>query len=207
LEAVFQLLRGVEVSTPWFNSWRELFTRTPGLDATDQDLQSLADPDSVMGWTSANVLKRLHCSEPQQASVRELMEDTSETVQWRAAHVLGSFPSEANSAALINKLTTALIHVRFGATRSLVEMAAKSQADLSNVIFVAIRDHIGAIKEHANVLSEFERAIFIDEARAPAGWARFVAIVVLQLQAEATTVEEHENLDRLLATLVSTYGM
>ncbi len=207
LEAVFQLLHAVEISTPWFTSWRALFTRTPALAATDQELQSLADPDSVMGWTSANVLKRLHCSEPQQASVRGLMENTSETVQWRAAHVLGSFPSEANSAALIAKLSTTLIHVRFGATRSLVEMAAKSQPNLSEVIFSAIRDHMAAIKEHGSVLNEFERAIFIDEAKAPASWAHFVAIAVLRIQAEVETVEEREHWDRVLANLVSTYGM
>ena len=206
LEEVFQLLRSVEIPTPWFNSWRELFTRTSGLPATDNELLALADPDSVMGWTSANVLKRLQCSEPQQARVRELMGNTSETVQWRAAHVLGSFPSEPNSAALIAKLDSTLIHLRFGATRSLVEMAANAQPDLSNNIFSAIRDHMVAIKEHQSVLNEFERAVFIDEARTPVGWARRVAIAVIRLQMEAAAVEEREHWDRVLAKLVSTYA-
>jgi len=207
LEQVFALLASVETSHEWFHAWRGLFSRPVGSPATENEIKSLVDVDSVIGWTSANVLKRLHCSEEQQASIRGFLDSANPTVQWRATHVLGSFPSEPNRSSLIHCLGSESVHVRFGATRSLVEMAARSDFATSQLIFSLIGDNMDSLKKYRTVLKEFERAIFIQRNQSPKGWTRSVASAVKVLQQTALTVEDREHWDQTLARLVSEYGI
>lgn len=207
LQDVFALLAKVETNHQWFRAWRDLFSRAVGSSATDYEIRSLTDVDSVIGWTSANVLKRLVCSEEQQTSIRALLESSSPIVQWRATHVLGSFPSELNRTVLLRCLKNPSVHVRFGATRSLVEMAARSDFATSQLIFSAIGENMESLAEHRSVLQEFERAIFIQPDRSPKGWPRSVAIALRALQQRAVTVEDREHWDQTLARMVSEYGV
>ena len=123
-EAVIARVARAPYAEPWFVGWRDVFTIPVGAPAPDQLVQQILEPDSVIGWTAANVVKHLTVDDARQASLRDEATNESPTVRWRVAHALGAFPSPANAAILFTLLTDADEWVRFGATRSLVELRA-----------------------------------------------------------------------------------
>lgn len=208
LSEVFATLQAVQPRNEWFDNWRRLFTRQVASPAEDKDIRALSETDSVMGWTTANVLRRLTCSASQEALVRGLLADQDATVQWRAVHVLGGFTSRKNAEVLVDALYNApAVEVRFGAIRSLIEMAGRDGGELARWIFERIASHVSNVREHGSVLGEFERAIFIDESRAPNNWTSLVAVVISALQSVAPNAEDRDRWDRLLTKLVTTYGL
>ena len=89
-----------------------------------------------LGWTIANVLKRLKLSSSEQWHLRKHVRDRAVAVRWRLAHVLGSFPTLNNFDVLKNLLTgDPDAWVRYGAVRSLVEMAARGSASIRKRVF------------------------------------------------------------------------
>lgn len=161
LEDVFGLVRSGPAST-WFAVWRDLFTRSFNSPASPDDIRLLSAPDSVLGWTSANVLRRLNCTENQQREIRGFTTSKDFTVAWRAVHVLGAYPTEANRVALVQSLASDSTHVRFGATRSLVEMGALGGGEFASQVFHSIAENIPLIRSSPSSLTEFERALFVD---------------------------------------------
>src|SRR5262249_18156015 len=116
LNELFVILGDIRLDTPWFNDWRSLFTKALGSPATDVELEHLKDEDSVMGWTSSNVLKRLRLKPMQQQRLRESVGAVGavrDVVKWRVVHVLGSFPSEPNARLLLACLQDETVEVRF----------------------------------------------------------------------------------------------
>ena len=207
LQAILQEIRTMPGQSAWFPDWQRLFTRNTEAPAEEQDILGLATGDSVIGWTTANVLRRLSLSEAQVAEVRALVESPNPTVQWRAVHVLGVHPSEANKNRLLGCLADDSTNVRFGAIRSLVEMAARGSSDLAHQIFVDIADRITLLTAHSTTLAEFERAIFVQPDRAPAGWTRSVSFVLIALQRACDGIEERDRWDQVLSKMVNTYGL
>jgi hypothetical protein len=154
------------------------------------------------------VLKRLRLSDAQQGLLREFLGSDEEVIRWRAAHVLGAFPSPENVDILLRLLEADARAVRYGATRSLVEMAALTIDDrLRRVIFEGFANRAGAIQEHRSVLEEFERAIFINKQKAPQGWTRLAASVIERFQRQSTTWEQGEHWSRLVQRLIDEYGV
>lgn len=207
LEAVLHEIAKIRGETDWFPAWQRLFTRDIGTPAEPRDIEGLTTDDSVIGWTTANVLRRLSVSEEQLAEIRALLHSPNATVQWRAVHVLGVHPSELNKDCLLACLSSTSKNVRFGATRSLVEMAARGGADFPTLVFSGLAQNIDRVRAHTSTIAEFERAIFVQPDKAPNGWAQSVSIALIALQKASTEFEERERLDIVLARLVNTYGL
>src|SRR6185369_16186165 len=111
------------------------FATPRGSALSDDDLAAIEHEDSLIGWTVANVAKRTTISESQAAMLRRLLQNAEDPiVRWRAAHVLGAHPSEDNVTALLDALNDPYHWVRYGAVRSLIELAARS-SDLRPRIF------------------------------------------------------------------------
>lgn len=200
-EEIFALLRELQTTVEWFVKWREIYAKTRGSQAEQADLERLTDRDSVVGWTSSNVLKRLQLSQGQQLYVRQLLGRPEAVIRWRAAHVLGAFPSRENVGSLAAALADESASVRYGAVRSLVEMAARSH-DLADRIFSEIMVCIDHIAEHSSTVEEFQRAIVLKDNARPPNWRELVLPVAIKLQSMAVTMEQIEEWNRVLKALI-----
>jgi len=207
LQDVFRALEKVQTEDPRFAAWRTLFSTPAGTAASDRAVAQLGDKDSVLGWTAANVLKRLKLSERQQEDVRHFVStNRAVAVRWRAIHVLGSFPSTPNLLVVRDQLGSEVSRLRFGATRSLVEMAAFGEKELGERIFEAIADRVALIREYPSVLGELERVLLIDVGRAPRWWAFVAAIPIERLRSQGGTQDDEVRWTRLITNLVAVYG-
>jgi hypothetical protein len=207
LNQVLRIIKIQKSQVEWFLSWQALFTAPLDSSATEGDLRLLTQVDSVMGWTSANVLRRKHLSERQQKFVRVLVRSGREAViRWRAAHVLGRFASVVNIDSLGRALADGSSEVQYGATRSLIELAARSGGDLARNVFTKLAKAATKLANQTNVVNEFQRALIIDRKRAPQGWTKLALPAVAAFQQATAERTSREEWDRTMERLVSTYG-
>jgi len=207
IENLFQIVQKIESPWRWFDEWKSLFTLSSKRNQEAPDLRLLREDDSLLGWTFANVLKRLPLSDELQGSLRAMIGDANRTVRWRIVHVLGSFPNEPNAALLFSRLENDDYHwVRYGATRSLVEMAAIGSKDIRDIVFAGFRKHAAKLLEDKKSMQEFEAAIFIDKKRAPEYWAAMLAPIIETFYNMETTYERREQWRQLAYRLKGEYG-
>lgn len=200
------VVRGLPSEESWFDDWRKLFLLFP-VDTPPTNIETvLKDEDSVIGWTSANVLKRLDVSEECQLTVRSLTTHNSATVQWRAAHVLGAFPSEQNIEAL-NMSLASEERVRFGATRSLIEIAAKGSEDLKIQAISKLVESIDLVTQTTWIVRELERALFIRKDLAPRTWTKDVRPILVALQRSTEQSTEDDRWTKVFGRLANEYGI
>jgi len=191
MDQLFALVRGFDFNVPEFKSWVALFTkgRAEHVEAGDQEW--LTKSDSIMGWTLANVLKRTMLDETEVTRIRNWIaaNKDNETVLWRIVHVLGAYPSTENVKAVLEVFhRVELKWPRYGALRSLIEMAARSQnRDLASSIFGAFQREPEKLLVRGLDL-EFARAIFVREA--PPYWFDLVLPVLQNIY--MTRTDENE---------------
>ncbi|WP_089938795.1 hypothetical protein [Candidatus Entotheonella palauensis] len=207
LAEVFSIIDEIETAEEFFLSWKELFTRSTRTNIVNNaELEQIRVPDSVVGWTCANVLKRLTVEDHQQAILRSFLKDADRTVCWRIVHVMGAFPGEANAEQLFAVFDSDSYHwIRYGAIRSLVEIAALANARLRSKIFSKLANNIDKLASDERILDEFERVIFIDKARAPRHWTRDVNRVLKALLNQTPHVEGRAHWERLAYRLYQEY--
>ena len=140
LETILGELEKISTGADWFRQWRDLFVRRSNATLTAPELDALGSDDSVIGWTAANVARRMNLTEADVARLRARLSGAPGTVRWRIAHVLGAFPSPENFSTLLQLLDDPSDQlVQYGALRSLAEMAARSsRSDLREAIVTAL---------------------------------------------------------------------
>ncbi len=208
LEAAFQLVAEVHSDKEWFSRWRSIFTKPRGWHPGDAELGLIRDTDSVVGWTFANVLKRSSLSENQQDRMRALSVESVEspTIRWRVAHVLGSFPTLVNAQFLFQVFgDDSDPWVRFGAVRSLVEIAARGDPGVRDAVFAGLTERAEGLRVDKISLSEFRRAVFIRKENTPQGWLGSVARVLEALHRNSRSLEELERWERFAYDLRVAY--
>jgi hypothetical protein len=204
---VLEVVSQQEGESDWFAEWKALFTALPNSAAHEDDLRHLYDGDSVMGWTSSNVLRRKALTNPQQETVRQALQHAPEpVVRWRGAHVLGRFPSMENANVLLDSITRDTREVRYGSTRSLIEMAALGPRDLGERILARLAASARGLAEFSNVVDEFQRTLVIKQTVAPVGWTKLVLPTVAAFQQAASSYKTREDWDRTIQTLIDLYG-
>ncbi len=207
VEDVFHVLDEIDAQTDWFNRWRTLYSRPVRSTISDSELNLLSNDDSVLGWTTSNVLRRSRLSTKQQQKLRSEFSEASDVVKWRIVHVFGTIPNQPNAKLLRDALRNGTTEVRFGATRSLVEMAVLSTDKLCQWILRGLRTEIPAMKFHRSIIEEFRRAIFVRKDRARSGWGKMVVPIILELEARSSGAEEREGWDKVAHQLVSEYEL
>jgi hypothetical protein len=206
LNNIFAIISAVQSEYEWFREWRTLYTKPPQSRATEADIRELAKHDSVTGWTAANVLKRLQLGDELQDIVRNYLRDhDAAVVRWRAAHVLGSQPTRQNMEVLVFALKDRDSAVRFGATRSLIEVAARN-AELTTDVFKVLIENTQYIVEHRHIVEEVQRAVFVKREYVPRKWTSAVLPLIAVLQAKTTSAYRAEQWDRVVKGLVTNYG-
>ena len=204
LEAVFALVQAADgEQADWFDNWRVLFLTPPGSNLPTLDIAALDDEDSLMGWTLANVLKRVRLQPQQHAVLRSLLDTDNKTTRWRAAHALGAHPSHETANALLGALNDAYRWVRYGAVRSLVELGARANKRIRTTVFNNLEETLPQINDYG-VIQEFARAVFVRHP--PDDWLAQVGLVVEAMWGAAESVEEQERWTRLAVELTGRYG-
>jgi hypothetical protein len=160
---------------PWFAQWRMLFQiKDPGTDVANL----ITSDDPVIGWTASNVLRRA----PVREETRDLLGAVLEAhhaatahdrvVRWRIVHALGrSSGTRAVDTLVASMVDDDYLWVRYGAARSLVEVAVNS-ADPAIREAALSRMTGAAASLPDNVRHEAGEALAHDSP--PAGWAKLV---------------------------------
>jgi hypothetical protein len=191
-EAVWAYVSTAPKGNEDFERWRNLFTRASGKPTKAGDIGLLME-DSVIGWTASNVLKRLRLSMMEQLHVRKLTRTGSRVVRWRAVHTLGAFPSRSNARALLDVLETDEYRwARYGAIRSLVELAARGDASLRQWVLGALVDKANEIVNDDPIVRELQNAVLINPERAPKGWMNLVIDMLGKIRGKEHSDEKRD---------------
>lgn len=204
IDEIFAFLKSVATEHAEFIEWRRLFVRPAGSAPEPADFDRLCNPDSVTGWSTSNILKRLVLTPEHQAQVRGLLAHNADVVRWRAAHVLGAFPNRANIAALAECLGDNDRHVKYGSMRSLVEIAIKESA-LAREVFDRLTGHADMIASDPRFTTEFHRSIIPRKEILSGEWQVTVFPIVQLLESKAKTDDQSEQWIRLLRSMSVIY--
>jgi hypothetical protein len=183
IQEIFAALRDVQSDEAWFNVWSSIFRTSPESKLDGDTLASIRSPDSTIGWTVANVAKRTALdTDAAEKLVTWLRDEVNGTVRWRIAHVLGAVPSSDASDQLLELLDTDPENsVRYGAIRSLVELAAKADKVLQSSVEQAILARATVISQQPRIVGELRSALLLDPAVVTPNWVGFVVNVVRAL--------------------------
>lgn len=183
LEAVFVEVGTIASTEKWFNDWRQLFQTRSDAALSADALTSIRNPDSIIGWTVANVAKRtVAVGHAPDLLARWAREETNATVRWRIAHVLGAFPQSAALKELIRLLDNDPDgYVRYGAIRSIVELASRSDQAMRDFIASTLNDRAEAISKQPKIASELRTCLLMNPKIVAENWLAFVAQVVRSL--------------------------
>ena len=184
LENVFDLVKRHPVSahSEWFQEWKNLFTRPIGLEGDDVLLRLIYDRNSVNGWTAANVVKRSRLNEFHQETLRTILKNPDAVIRWRGAHAIGAFPSPENTRSLQELLTDESESVRYGAVRSLVELASRADADLRHSIVDILIQNRAELIRFSSVVQELRRSLLIIQVRDPDDWLNVSLKLMISFQ-------------------------
>ena len=195
--------------TEWFRDWQRVFTRPAGEQPTDADLATIRREDSIVGWTYANIVKRLALTAGQQETLRGWIVDSSPEVRWRIVHALGAFPNLENRDFLFDVLNEGgdtYRWVRYGATRSLVEIAARDpEGGLRQSVMDQFAARTELLLKDRQSLGEFARSILIEPTAAPKDWAEQVKTVLVALYKASLSSETKERWLRLTDEIDAKY--
>lgn len=207
LEGVFKLVRRIPSQQEWFNEWRTVFTTPRSSTVERATVRQLQSKDSVIGWTVSNVLKRIAVPREQLDYVKSLITYRTPVVRWRAVHVLGAFPSSKHSRLLCGVLDRDSNHwVRFGAVRSLVEMAATGNSSLRKSVFSAVRARLGKIASDQRSRRELESVLLVSRVKRRGEWIQFVSDLLRELYDQDSRSGATERFERIVKKFNETYA-
>lgn len=196
---LFDLVWTFKTESKGFNEWRKLFTLPSDKSLPDAAVERLLEPDSIIGWTLANVLKRISVSESQVKLLRTWASSRAKTepTVWRLAHVLGAYPSKENVETLFEIFERRDVPwANYGALRSLIEMASRSaDEELTLNIFQRLGTKLGWLLR-PGPLRDLGHLIFVQPA--PAIWPKAVLGLLEQIYAC-----QHEDADRTYWMIVA----
>jgi hypothetical protein len=189
---------------PWFVDWQKLYVHPRGSAAHADELALLGSVDSILGWTAANVLRRLSVTEPQLVEIRQMARAaTSHAQRWRCVHVLGTFPSEENLSLLLDRLDSDENEwVMYGSLRSLMEIAARSIA-LRPSVFRALGERTHLLETRPRLRDEFTRAVFASHIEGKDTWLMGVGKIIRELAVRTSDSREFDKWLRLGDDLIT----
>lgn len=171
--------------------WRNLFLRPDGAQADPGDVALLQADDPLLGWTTANTLRRSTAGADVWERVTSLLRADDGTVRWRAAHALGRRPDPSVVDSLFAVLSDdPYSWARYGALRSLIELAADAEAALRGSVLDRLAGLADLLASRPELARETERALDLRDA--PPDWAEAASVVIEKLWAQADNPEEQD---------------
>jgi len=165
MEALVEHIETISGQEGWFKDWKTLFTKGKGSGLSIEEINSIDSDDSLIGWTVANAGRRVIIDETGQRHIREIYEkaivtENKNSVRWRVVHILGAFPSDVNVDFLLKALNRDTYHwVKYGAARSLIEIASRSPVGLRDSVISELKGFIN----HYNPSNVWVRRHFLRE--------------------------------------------
>jgi hypothetical protein len=191
LSDLLELVGNREVHDPHISLWQSLFVVAPGSTASSQAVEALTGDDPLLGWTAANVLRRTEMNDEQlQAVWAALRDDERSVVRWRAAHALGSQPEPDSVVRLLGGTEDANPLVRYGAVRSLVDLAAGHES-LRGTVLSALKEEAERLVADPKPATELERSL--QRVDATSEWIKAITPLVEELWAKAPSIERREH--------------
>lgn len=191
LGQLLELVASAEIEDPLIHRWQELFVAPPGSPAPEDAVEYLVGDNPLLGWTAANVLRRTEMDDEQVAAVWTAMKaDVHPVVRWRAAHALGNQPIEESVARLLDATSDKNALVRYGAVRSLVDLAATHE-NLRPEILSALEDDAARLVNDPKPAVELERSL--QRVDSTPEWIADVSPLVQELWAKAQSIEDREH--------------
>lgn len=199
LTSIFEIVGSLIPEPSELYRWAGIFTHPLEAPVSDEDVRSLEDDDSLVGWTIANVLKRSSLSDDQLAFLaRILSTGPDQTVRWRAAHALGAHPTPASIEALFAALNDVYHWVVYGSLRSLIEIAARS-VEYRNDVIHRLRMEIANRQSDSSIARQLSRAVIL--ATPPGGWSEAVGPIVEDQWAAADSEDRQDHWRRVAYAL------
>lgn len=181
-DAVVRLSHEIDTSEGWFVEWRNILSLGRNQPAGEERLQLLAGDDPVLGWAASNAAKRWSLDEADLRHLRTIYRSTRDAdVRWRVVHTLGAFMSPANSQLLLEALDEPQGEwVRYGAIRSLVEMAIHAGPDAWGGVLEELGRRLGSLTSKLQL--KLGEAVFVSDP--PPGWTAAVAPLLQEASAQ-----------------------
>lgn len=183
LAELCEVVDAVGSDVVWFNEWKVVFRISETQAIEPATLAKIVEANSILGWTVANVAKRVVNGDwilPQLAEW--LGGSPNATVRWRIAHVLGAIPDQEALHCLQELVDSDPDEdVRYGATRSLVELATIAGPELREEARTAIAERAQSISRSDRIARELRSSLLVAPSVAPAGWLSFVQACVQAL--------------------------
>jgi hypothetical protein len=192
LVQVLEVIRSSWQGPPWFLLWKELFTIPVGSNVSDEIQRQLEQEDSVIGWTTSNVLRRCALTEDQQSYLRGLVDQAPTVVRWRAVHTLGAFPSLDTLTALTIAIKDGDRLVRYGAVRSCFESASQASEEIRRATFLMLRENSKFLLEHSSLKDEMRRAMLISKAKRPQSWIKSCVDLISSWQSSESSADQEK---------------
>ena len=198
----------VEFDSNEYRLWKSVFILRTRDSVPDQLLTKIIEDDSITGWTLANVLKRTVVTEARQRQLRVWANSPNATdaALWRIAHTLGAYPSSDNFHFLLRLLDSdSALWPRYGALRSLLEIAAKSANNrLRKDILGALTQRVPRLSEQ-HLLAEMHRALFVRDA--PEDWTEVILPLLNRIFETREQEEERNDWKKAATEIVKRYGV
>lgn len=175
-----QIISELQSTDRRFTEWKDLFL-CESAEGFENTILNIREQQSILGWTLANVLRRLPLSESDFRQLRQMFRDTTDrTIRWRIAHALGAFPTRSNAELLLRTLEEDEDHwVRYGAARAALEAAARvTDPSLQSEILGRIRS-TGPGQGNL-VKGEIRRALY--NLDAPERWGDYVMPILTAIR-------------------------
>lgn len=205
-ETLYEIVGGLPEGDDQFERWRSLFVRSRNTPPSTKDVELLTE-NSIIGWTAANVLRRFELSPNELQQVRQMTRAPSSVVRWRAVHVLGAFATNSNASTLIETLDTEKDYywVKYGAIRSIFELAARADRNLRFSVIGNIIDRADAIMDDERISQELRNLVLIDPKRAPADWPDLMIGMIAKFRTREQSDEKRDRWENLAYKIRATY--
>lgn len=195
VEEVIEVARAAHPSDSAYLAWLDVFA----CDVSPSPswlMNRMRDADGVDGWTAANVVRRLGLDSSGCSFMRDLLEDGSSVVRWRAVHALGVAGTGALDDLFHTLSGDQSPSVRFGALRSIVDQAFLTDTVETRLgIFERLATHSEQIIREPNLARELARVLHVDDS--PDAWIEGAAIVLENIIALETNSAELERWRRV----------
>lgn len=167
----------------WFAVWLDQYAREDGAPASEADVKRITSAQPVVGWGAANALRRMTLPQESHAELRRLLAGhESATVRWRAAHALGTHPSEGNLRSLKAALTREppISWVAYGALRAEFEQVRRAPTQTRRDLLAEIATETSdLIAKPGPLRTEAIRSLDVDPL--PDNWHRDIEPLLVRL--------------------------
>lgn len=208
IDDLFAVLKAVESKETWFNAWKEVFCLASMSTLGNESLVAIRTSDSIIGWTVANVARRTILEAgASDVLVGWLTGESNSTVRWRIAHVLGALPDPAAVQKLFELLDSdADGAVRYGAIRSIVELASRTDGKLREAVGDGVSSRASVISGQQKIATELRNSLLMHPEAVGSDWLSFVAKVVRALFLSVESTGDRDVWRRCLADAEGLYG-